>query len=73
MRHQFKRYQLFNQLYSLLHRLWRYTLVDDAGILRREDITTPIVSLVYDVNGEVAAGVAGVDAVVRIFCYFVLP
>ncbi|CAH8355184.1 unnamed protein product [Eruca vesicaria subsp. sativa] len=33
------------------------------GILRREDINTPIVSLVYDINGEVAAGVAGVDAV----------
>lgn len=33
------------------------------GILRREDIITPIVSLVYDLNGEVAAGVAGVDAV----------
>ncbi|EOA38005.1 hypothetical protein CARUB_v10009474mg [Capsella rubella] len=33
------------------------------GILRREDITTPIVSLVYDMNGEVSAGVAGVDAV----------
>lgn len=37
-----------------------------AGILRREDISTPIVSLIYDINGEVAAGVAGVDAVVRI-------
>lgn len=37
-----------------------------AGILRREDISTPIVSLIYDINGEVAAGVAGVDAVVSI-------
>lgn len=42
-------------------------LVVDAGILRSEDISTPIVSLVYDVDGEVAAGVAGVDEVVRIF------
>ncbi|KAG2270414.1 hypothetical protein Bca52824_064969 [Brassica carinata] len=33
------------------------------GILRREDITTPIVSLVYDIHGEVSAGVARVDAV----------
>ncbi|KAF8116668.1 hypothetical protein N665_0015s0044 [Sinapis alba] len=33
------------------------------GILRREEINTPIVSLVYDINGEVSAGVAGVDAV----------
>ncbi|CAN8288456.1 unnamed protein product [Cochlearia groenlandica] len=38
-------------------------LIGYVGILRREDISTPIVSLVYDVNGEVAAGVAGVDAV----------
>ncbi|KAL0706176.1 hypothetical protein Bca4012_072602 [Brassica carinata] len=39
------------------------------GILRREDITTPIVSLVYDIHGEVSAGVARVDAVVRIFSF----
>ncbi|XP_009144980.1 uncharacterized protein LOC103868653 isoform X2 [Brassica rapa] len=37
--------------------------IDGPGILRREDITTPIVSLVYDIHGEVAAGVARVDAV----------
>lgn len=37
--------------------------------MRREDITTPIVSLVYDIHGEVAAGVARVDAVVRIFSF----
>ncbi|CAA7048273.1 unnamed protein product [Microthlaspi erraticum] len=37
--------------------------LDGPGILRREDISTPIVSLVYDINGEVSAGVAGVDAV----------
>jgi len=42
-----------------------------AGILRREDISTPIVSLVYDTNGEVAAGVAGVDAVVSFLSDYV--
>ncbi|XP_010527589.1 PREDICTED: uncharacterized protein LOC104804910 isoform X2 [Tarenaya hassleriana] len=33
------------------------------GILRHGDIGTPIVSHIYDTNGEVAAGVANVDAV----------
>nr|VDD44651.1 unnamed protein product [Brassica oleracea] len=43
--------------------------IGGPGILRREDITTPIVSLVYDIHGEVSAGVARVDAVVRIFSF----
>ncbi|KFK36017.1 hypothetical protein AALP_AA4G067200 [Arabis alpina] len=45
---------------NVLLKDWKLSL---EGILRREDISTPIVSLVYDANGEVSAGVAGVDAV----------
>ncbi|CAD5315028.1 unnamed protein product [Arabidopsis thaliana] len=45
---------------NVLLKEWKLSM---KGILRREDISTPIVSLVYDTNGEVAAGVAGVDAV----------
>ncbi|XP_009144981.1 uncharacterized protein LOC103868653 isoform X3 [Brassica rapa] len=45
---------------SVLLKDWQ---LSTEGILRREDITTPIVSLVYDIHGEVAAGVARVDAV----------
>ncbi|KAL1188684.1 Pseudouridine kinase [Cardamine amara subsp. amara] len=45
---------------NVLLKEWKLSM---EGILRREDITTPIVSLVYDINGEVSAGVAGVDAV----------
>uniref|UniRef100_A0A1J3GLK6 Putative sugar kinase YeiI n=1 Tax=Noccaea caerulescens TaxID=107243 RepID=A0A1J3GLK6_NOCCA len=45
---------------NVLLKEWKLSM---KGILRREDISTPIVSLVYDINGEVSAGVAGVDAV----------
>ncbi|ESQ30550.1 hypothetical protein EUTSA_v10011559mg [Eutrema salsugineum] len=45
---------------NVLLKEWKLSM---EGILRREDISTPIVSLVYDINGEVAAGVAGVEAV----------
>ncbi|XP_010461771.1 PREDICTED: uncharacterized protein LOC104742460 [Camelina sativa] len=45
---------------NVLLKEWK---LSTEGILRREDISTPIVSLVYDTNGEVSAGVAGVDAV----------
>ncbi|CAH2036233.1 unnamed protein product [Thlaspi arvense] len=45
---------------NVLLKEWKLSM---EGILRRQDISTPIVSLVYDTNGEVAAGVAGVDAV----------
>jgi hypothetical protein len=53
---------------NVLLKEWKLSM---KGILRREDISTPIVSLVYDTNGEVAAGVAGVDAVVSFLSDYV--
>lgn len=37
----------------------------EIGIQRCQDVATPTVSIVYDVNGELAAAIASVDAVVR--------
>lgn len=36
----------------------------DIGILKNKDIETPVVCNIFDVNGEVAAGVASVEALV---------
>ena len=36
----------------------------EAGILKDKVIETPVVCNIFDVNGEVAAGVASVEAIV---------
>jgi hypothetical protein len=36
----------------------------DVGILKNKAIETPVVCNIFDVNGEVAAGVASVEALV---------
>ena len=36
----------------------------EVGILKDKDIETPVVCNVFDINGEVAAGVASVEALV---------
>jgi hypothetical protein len=41
------------------------------GILQIDDVTTPIVSNVFDGSGELIAGVASVGAVVRILQHIV--
>lgn len=41
-----------------------YIIEFDEGILKNKDIETPVVCNIFDVNGEVAAGVASVEALV---------
>lgn len=41
-----------------------YIIEFDVGILKNKDIETPVVCNIFDVNGEVAAGVASVEALV---------
>ena len=41
-----------------------YIIEYEVGILKDKDIETPVVCNIFDVNGEVAAGVASVEALV---------
>lgn len=41
-----------------------YIVKFEVGILKDKDIETPVVCNIFDVNGEVAAGVASVEAFV---------
>lgn len=41
-----------------------YLIEFGKGILKNKDIDTPVVCNIFDVNGEVAAGVASVEALV---------
>lgn len=41
-----------------------YIIEFDVGILKNKDIETPVVCNIFDVNGDVAAGVASVEALV---------
>ncbi|XP_062093028.1 pseudouridine kinase isoform X2 [Humulus lupulus] len=42
---------------------WKSAELSTEGILRQDDIKTAVVSNIFDANGEVAAGVASVEAI----------
>lgn len=44
--------------------IFLYIIELEVGILKDKDIETPVVCNIFDVNGEVAAGVASVEALV---------
>ena len=44
-----------------------YIVAFEVGILKDSNIETPVVCNIFDVNGEVSAGVASVEAVVSGF------
>lgn len=43
-----------------------------AGIRKQQDIRTAVVSNIFDGNGELAAGVASVEAVVSCFFFYLV-
>ncbi|XP_027191001.1 pseudouridine kinase isoform X2 [Cicer arietinum] len=47
---------------NLLLEQWKTAGLSTDGILKNKDIDTPVVCNIFDVNGEVAAGVASVEA-----------
>lgn len=49
-----------------------YIVKFEVGILKDKDIETPVVCNIFDVNGEVAAGVASVEALVSWLSYQVI-
>ncbi|KAL2344697.1 hypothetical protein Fmac_005982 [Flemingia macrophylla] len=52
----------FDMAGDLLLKQWRSAGLTTEGILKDKDIETPVVCNIFDVNGEVAAGVASVEA-----------
>ncbi|KAL5562616.1 hypothetical protein UlMin_032363 [Ulmus minor] len=48
---------------NLLLENWRSAGLSVEGILRKQEIETPVVSNIFDVHGELAAGVASVEAI----------
>ncbi|XP_058730651.1 pseudouridine kinase [Vicia villosa] len=52
----------FDMAGNLLLEQWKTTGLSKEGILKNKDIETPVVCNIFDVNGEVAAGVASVEA-----------
>ncbi|KAK8468122.1 hypothetical protein PHAVU_007G233200 [Phaseolus vulgaris] len=52
----------FDMAGNLLLNQWKSAGLSSEGILKDKDIETPVVCNVFDINGEVAAGVASVEA-----------
>ncbi|XP_029128754.1 uncharacterized protein LOC109806642 isoform X2 [Cajanus cajan] len=52
----------FDMAGDLLLKQWKSAGLTTEGILKHKDIETPVVCNIFDVNGEVAAGVASVEA-----------
>ncbi|XP_061354740.1 pseudouridine kinase [Gastrolobium bilobum] len=52
----------FDMAGNLLLEQWKSAGLSTEGILKDKDIETPVVCNIFDVNGEVAAGVASVEA-----------
>ncbi|CAJ2650300.1 unnamed protein product [Trifolium pratense] len=52
----------FDMAGNLLLEQWKTAGLSTEGILKNKDIETPVVCNIFDVNGEVAAGVASVEA-----------
>ena len=46
-----------------------YIVAFEVGILKDRNIETPVVCNIFDVNGEVSAGVAGVETLVSGFFF----
>ncbi|MED6192694.1 hypothetical protein PIB30_012588 [Stylosanthes scabra] len=53
----------FDMAGNLLLEKWKSFGLSIEGILKDKDIDTPVVCNIFDVNGEVAAGVASVEAI----------
>ncbi|CAL0313599.1 unnamed protein product [Lupinus luteus] len=53
----------FDMAGNLLLKQWNSAGLSTEGILKDKDIETPTVCNIFDVNGEVAAGVASVEAI----------
>ncbi|KAK2380713.1 hypothetical protein P8452_36890 [Trifolium repens] len=52
----------FDMAGNLLLEQWKTAGLSTEGILKNKDIETPVVCNIFDINGEVAAGVASVEA-----------
>ncbi|TKY58997.1 Pseudouridine kinase [Spatholobus suberectus] len=52
----------FDMAGDLLLKQWKFAGLSTEGILKDKVIETPVVCSIFDVNGEVAAGVASVEA-----------
>ncbi|KAI4358009.1 hypothetical protein L6164_001918 [Bauhinia variegata] len=50
---------------NMLLEHWKSAGLSTEGILKKKDIETPVVCIVYDLNGESAAAVASVEAIER--------